>query len=268
MRRLNRRLRRHLRDVDGGLLFSWRVPGGSFRRTSVGVLVATALFAGAGSLVHVRIPLDPGEIRESAQLLVLDPDDPDARSLLDWARLHSPFPSRWEPGGSGTLESLMARVDVELDEKARYQPLLQRTFFAEATQPLPGLIGAEIAGLPRPEVELSPSEERLVAAGVVASSQAGGALAPSWGARTVNWEGDDAVPFLGQEARFLVGVDPDGRVGFCLVMEDMGEELTPRLERWIRSQSVEPDPDRNERVWDIVRVRLEAVGGTREGVAP
>ena len=262
-------MRRHVRDVEGGLLFSWRIPGGSFRRTAVGVMVATALFAGAGSFIHVEIPMPSGGNRESAQLLVLDPGDPEVGDLLDWARLHSPFPTRWEPGPGGALESMMQTVADELQAGARYQPLLQPMISKDPAGTLPGLIDEGIAPMPRPVTMLPGREIGSVNAGLELRSSADGPLADRWGMRRTDWEGSEEGRNMGREASFMVGADRDGQVVLCLVIDADGldEEVTTRLNQWIRSQGLDSVPGQGERAWGVVRIRLQAKAGSTEGGA-
>jgi hypothetical protein len=262
-------MRRHLRDVEGGLLFSWRIPGGSFRRTALGVLVATGLFAGAGSLLHVEIPMPSGGNRESAQLLVLDPSDPEARDLLDWARLHSPFPTRWEPGPGGALETMMQSVTDELQAHARYQPLLQPRITKDPSGVLPGLIDEGIAPAPRPVVRFPNRVVGRIETGLELRSAADGPLAERWGIRTTDWETSEEGRDMGREASFMVGVDRDGQVVLCLVIDADGldEEVISRLNQWVRLQALDSVPEQGERVWDVVRIRLQARVGNPEGGA-
>ena len=114
MKKESRKFRRRQGDIESGLLFGWRTPGGSFGRTLVGVFVATVLFAGAASVLRVRIPIAVLPSPEAVQLIVLDPDDELSRELIDWARFHSPYPDRWDPSGTGILESEMDAIEAAL----------------------------------------------------------------------------------------------------------------------------------------------------------
>ena len=253
-------MRHHQRDTDGGLVFSWRVPGDSVTRTAIGVLVATALFGGAASLLQVRIPFSSGDVRESGRVLILDPNDPDSKNLLDWARFHSPFPDRWEPGSERVLETMMQEITSGLEERARYEPWLRPLETEEENPPLAGLIGEVPPPLPRPLLVDPGRGVRALKTGVEVRSQAAGPLAGRWGTRVMPLDADDAAPYLGRNAAFMVGVDRDGQVVFCVVMDGLGEELTPRIERWIRKQVLDPDPGQDAPVWDVVRLRPQAIG--------
>ena len=265
MRKPNRRMRRHQRDLDGGLVFSWRVPGDSLTRTAIGVLVATTLVAGAASLVRVRIPFSPGTVRESARVLILDPNDPDAKDLLDWARFHSPFPDRWEPGSEHVLNAMMREITTGLEERVRYEPQLRPLRMAEVSLPLPGLTGDVPPPMPRPVLDDPGNGVRVAPTGVEVRSEAAGPLAGRWGTRVMPWHDQDRAAHIGRNAAFMVGVDREGRVVFCLVMDGLGEELTPRIERWLRKQVVDPIPNQEKRVWDVVRVRVRATGRKERG---
>lgn len=248
------------------MVFAWRVPGGSFRRMAIGVLVASGLFAGAASLVRVKGPDRRAVPRESARVVVLRTSDPASqeypasRELLDWARFHSPFPDRWEPAPEGRLSAEMAQVTIDLEQESSYEARLRPRLVVPEEPQLPGLIGGAPFGI----AVLAPPDagERLVAVDlpVHAVSVAEDELAKRWGRRAARWEGDNALELMGSEARFMVGVTPEGVVEMCMLVdksESVSKESDADLERWLREQKLEPDAKSDGMVWGMVRIRLE-----------
>ena len=244
--------------MEAGLSFAWRVPGGSFGRTVFGVLVATGLFAGAASVLHVHVPFSALPTREAAQVIALGEDDAASRDLLDWARFHSPFPDRWDPPGTGLLEHRMDGVQAALEASCAYQSRLLPRFEQPRAHALPGLIEVERFPLPPIEVEPSILLKGIVAAKVDAVSVAKGPLQERWGTERIVWGGENRASLIGVEATFTVGVTPDGRVAFCLVLNGAGAEVDKALEAWLRKKRLPESLDTDGMELDVVSVRFEA----------
>ena len=259
MKQPNRKMRRRQRDVDAGLVFAWRVPGGSLGRLVFGVLVASGLFAGAASMVRIKGPTPREESREAARIVVLRADDPASRELLDWARFHSPFPDRWEPTGHGHLEARMRDLTEELEEAGQYQARLRPRVVDPARSTLPGLM--DLAARMIPPSRAGADGPRLVAVDVPveAVSVASDGLQERWGRRTADWEGDDAQSLMGRQARFMVGVTPDGEVSTCLLIDGVGEDTDLILENWLRRQVLLAEEGVSaDLTWGMVRIQIQA----------
>ena len=260
----SRRARRGQEDREIGLSFAWRVPGGSFGRTLFGVLVTTVLFAGAASVLHVRVPYQSVPVRAAGQVIALEDGDELSRELLDWARFHSPFPDRWDPPGTGTLAARMAMVEAGLAASCAYKPRLLPMIEEEESYPLPGLVDLELFPLPETTVEPAILVKSEVAAKVDAVAVARGPLRERWGTARFAWPTENRSALVGIEASFTVGVQPDGRVEFCLVLDGAGTEVDEPLAAWLRQTRLAPNPEAREMVLDVVNVRFEAAPLERE----
>lgn len=256
----NRRERRRQEDVESGLVFSWRGPGGSTRRMMAGVLVASVLFAGAASVLQVRAPLVATPDREAAQVIVLQAGDPASDELLDWARFHSPFPDRWDPPGTGLLREELARVELELKASCAYSPRLLPQVVRSEQKGLPGLIEVNLYPLGPVRVEGVTPLVGAVAKAVEAVAVMDGALGARWGTRRIPWQGEGLAELVGVEVRFTMGVNRDGRVEFCLLLDREGGEVEGALQQWLRRQQLEADPEAPELSYDVVVIRFVAVG--------
>ncbi len=246
--------------MEAGMVFAWRVPGGSFGRMMIGVLVASGLFAGAASMVRLKGPKQREQARESARIVVLRANDPASRELLDWARIHSPFPDRWEPAPEGRLASMMAEVTEYLEEQSAYEARLRPRLVVPEKVSLPGLIGDDLEIAMALEESRSGAQPHAVDLPVKAISVAVNGLAKRWGRRSVDWERDNAAELMGSEARFMVGVTPEGRIEMCMLVDKskgLSKEADIEMERWLRGQKAEPDPEAGGLVWGMIRIRLE-----------
>lgn len=257
MKKESRKFRRRQDDIESGLLFAWRTPGGSFGRTVIGVFVATVLFAGAASVLHVRIPMAALPSQEAAQLIVLDSNDVRSRDLIDWARFHSPYPDRWDPSGTGILEGEMEAIEKSLAASCAYESKLLPRIETQETTTLDGLVDLESYPLPPTTVKISIPLKTGVARSLQAVSRAKGELAERWGEGRLPWGGKDVAGMVGLEASFLVGVKPDGQIGFCLLEEGGDAEIDGKLQDWLRSQRLDADPEASAMVFDVVTVRFE-----------
>lgn len=264
MRKTGRRQRRWEDDREAGLALEWRLPQGSLGRMILGVSVATALFAGAASVLHIRIPYSPMPTREAAQVVTLGEEDEVARELLDWARFHSPFPDRWDPIGSGLPEARMAEIDKALAAGCAYQPRLLPSLDRVELAPVPGLI--ELETFPLPPLAERPSGPVPVdlPERVDAVAGARGELRERWGEERLAWRGTDDAAMIGRKASFTVGINPGGEVVFCLALDGVGNRADERLRSWIFQKTLAPDPGAPGLTMGVVDVRFEAGLGSPE----
>lgn len=270
--KLGRRFRRREEDLDAGLVFGWRVPGGSLGRMVVGVLVATVLFAGGATLLRVQIPMSAMPAREAAQVIVVRESDAESRELLDWARFNSPFPDRWAPQGTGLLEGVMAQVNSDLAASCAYVPHLMPLLDASVSRPLPGLVELEGFPLPPVEVDFKRPMQGMVVAKVEAVSEARGGLQERWGTEKIAWGGPDPASLVGSEVSYTVGLTPEGRVGFCLELAGGGEgiedEVSDAIEAWLRGLHLKTDPEALGMASGVVVVRFDAIPAKPVAPAP
>lgn len=253
-----RRSRRQLRDEEAGLVFAWRIRGSSFSRMVMAVLIAVGCFAATASVLRIQPKSLHQGNREAGRFTVLWSDDPASHQVLEWARQQSPFPDRWEVRGTKALEAELARIRSELDAISRYQPQVWgRPPRQNSVSSLPGGLGVIPGRLPTveraPEVTAVEQLPRLVRS--VASGQ--GSLAERWGRIETVWERDDPSALLDREVSFWVGVEPDGRVMFCLLLDGVEDTLDRELKRWVRGHRAAPDPEADGPIWDVVRVTLD-----------
>ncbi len=253
-----RKSRRQLRDEEAGLVFAWRIPGSSFSRMVLAILIAAGGFAATASVLRIQPKSLHQGNREAGSFTVLWSDDPASQQVLEWARQQSPFPDRWEVRGTGALEAELARVSGELDAISRYQPQVWgRPPRPNPVSRLPGGLEVVPARLPRvdgvspvPPVEELPPLLRSVAT-------ARDPLAERWGQVERVWEYEDPSGLLDREVSFWVGVEPDGEVMFCLLLDGVEDGFDRDLQRWVRSHRAAPDPGASGPVWDVVRVSLD-----------
>ena len=138
-----RKSRRQVRDEAAGLIFCWRwFRDGLVRRSAVAVLCAVGLFGLFASMIRIKEMPGRVENRETAQVMILRPDSPAARDLLEGARRRSPFPDRWMPRQGAALAGELARIDAKLAEVGRYTqgvqlatPSTSRTVTSRAIPP-------------------------------------------------------------------------------------------------------------------------------------
>lgn len=257
MKKESRKFRRRQDDIESGLLFAWRTPGGSFGRTLVGVFVATVLFAGAASVLRVRIPMAVLPSPEAVQLIVLDPDDELSRELIDWARFHSPYPDRWDPSGTGILEGEMDAIEAALAASCIYESKLLPRIESVLTDALPGLVDLEPYPLPASTAQVTVPLKANIVKSLQAVFRANGVLKDRWGVMRLPWGGKDSSGMVGLESSFLLGVKPDGRIDFCLPLEGAGGDVDEKLQGWLRGQRLEEDAEATEVIFDVVVVRFE-----------
>lgn len=260
MNKPDRKMRRRAQDLEGGLILAWRLPGGAFGRMAAGVLVASGLFAGAASMISVKGPDPGGPSRDAARVMVLRADNSASKKLISRARIESPFPDRWEPASDGRLAERMAEVTQFLEDRSAYQARL-RPRLVEPRQPvLPDLAGDPSAVSMDVDGPGAGARPKAVPLPVKATSVALNGLAGRWGRRSAEWERANAAELMGSEARFMLGVTPDGVVELCMLM-DKSKSLSPdaevEMERWLRGQRLAPDPEATGIVWGMVRIRLE-----------
>lgn len=258
MRKTGRRQRRWEDDREAGLALEWRLPQGSLGRMILGVSVATALFAGAASVLHVRIPYSPMPTREAAQVVTLGEVDEMSRELLDWARFHSPFPDRWDPAGTGLAEERMAEIEEALAASCAYQPRLLPGLERVELADVPGLIEMETFPLPPLTVRPAGPVPVDLPERVDAVAGARGDLQERWGEERLVWGGPDDAAMVGREASFTVGVNPGGEVVFCLALDGVGNRTDERLRSWIFQKTLPPDPGTTGLTVGVVDVRFEA----------
>ncbi|NNM29439.1 MAG: hypothetical protein HKO57_07955 [Akkermansiaceae bacterium] len=258
--------RRQRLDEDAGLVFAWRVPGGSLFRTVLAVLITAGLFAGATVAVNVKPHPDPVRMQDGGSVTLLWPDDPAVLELLSAADVDSPFPDRWEPQASLLLNEEIRRLGAELETRGAYRPLLRPRLDQPRPPELPGLLGEAVPPLPPPVTTVLPPPTHREGDEVYVRTTADDGLAGRWTTQDVLWEGDQAESLLGREAGFLLGVDPAGTVEFCLAIDTGGldSELVSLLANWLRQPDLAPADEQAGTQWGVIRVSFGTKHDTGE----
>lgn len=262
----NRKCRRTLRDEEAGLVFRWRIRGGSFRRTLVAAGATTVLFVLAGSILHLpgRTPQPVG--RETSRVLVLPPETPAGREWFEWARHQSPFPDRWTVEVENVLHEQVRFFEAELVAGSGYEPGLRPIPPSHPEFPLPAVFELQEPPLPsilRPGPFVGPPAP--VSASLVARPV--GVLAERWdGARwplgEVLEQADVADPgavtrgLLGKTRRYLITAAPNGEVIFCQPMEESESELDRLAIPRLRLQQLRPAGDTQDLAGGFVEVMV------------
>jgi hypothetical protein len=243
-----------------GLIFAWKIGcRGDWARLLVALLITSAGFAGASMVFRVRggERADVGGHRESAQVVILRPDDVASRALLEWAREQSPFPDRWTPEPSGVLKEMLAEVEGDLRAASRYAPKLRPGRAYSSVAPVPGIFSLWSSSLPRPTGSLVPEVLPEIPNEVRVVVRPGEGLVSRWLPLEASWPGLEFYKLLGKEAKFVLGVDETGAVVFCLASEGVDPLLDFELQNWLRGHALKPAQDEGMQ-WFTVTVSVEA----------
>lgn len=241
--KFNPKGRRTRREREGGLLFSWRGGESNLAAMLVAVLLVALVASAVGGFVRVRIGDDRGLDEARATLVVVPADEAGVR-LLRAAVEAGPYPLRWNPAADPEYAALRGRAMRQAATSGlRYQPRLRSLdgeLVSNGEAPEPESFLPPLPGSPLSTAASLPGEARVRARLIGAGNGIRLAALPLSAA--------DAVAVDGR--RFLVGIDPAGRVGSVTPL-DPGE-LPVDLEAWLRRARL----DGGAEAWRVIETQL------------
>ena len=105
----------------------------------------------------------------------------------------------------------------------------------------------------------SPSQVRVEA-------RPGEELAARWRPLQESWSGLEFYKLLGKEAKFVVGIDEQGAVVFCLPSDGLDPLLDQQFQSWLRRHTLKPAEEGGVQ-WGQVTVRVQAANDAQSGPA-
>lgn len=232
------RQKRLQRDRDAGLVFCWRGgQGGNRGGMLFSVIIASALFALSFWGLSLQFDSSKPEARKVAKILLLDKM---STEMALWIDQNSPFPSRWDPKDDA-VHSARVKSSLEGVYQAITEPPSPWREMPETKNQLdvPNLVErgvVELGSLPRPQV----SEGKQSVLELVVSLDSLGDLAKRAPDQVSAINMTVPKQQYGSGLRFIVTLNPDGRVVFCAPVEWQASDFARNIENWVRSQKFKP----------------------------
>ncbi len=244
---------KHKRMAAPEWVFSWRRRREGWLAKTIAIFLTSGVFVVFLSFVRIQVAAPvPWAAPKAAVIQVLDDDE--GRVLTLRAREGGPFPSRFDP----SAWEWAAATEREGHEKARwkpepYVPLLRQLPDVDALAPAPlAAPGEPVLPIRRPAADTAPvvEENRRLAPVLYPLSGIPAARIPR---ELPPFDGVVDPVMAAESWRFLLHLDPAGRVLDCVSLAG-GDEAGPSvLDDWLRRVSFPPDPARPP-VWIAVGV--------------
>ena len=228
-------------------IFDWRRSRWDYR---LPLLIVLSLFGHVFCfyVFHVIYPTTTALLPPSAQVTVLDPNNPQDRSLLDWVEMNNPAnvsAPRFDPRLAAQLtpqyKPIFSSLSVELKASDSSGP---------REQGIPSIFSPEV---------LLPMRSRLTQAAPTMMFSSRLEIASTLQARTpVSLPALPAAATLSEPTSFFVGVSPEGAVDFVFLRQSSGiGQLDQKAEEFIRTVKFKPAPRRD---WGVITLHW---GGSR-----
>jgi TonB family protein len=220
-------------------IFDWRRSRWDYR---LPLLIALSLFGHIFCfyIFHVIYPTTTALLPPSAQVTVLDPNNPQDRSLLDWVEMNNPAnvsAPRFDPGLVAQLtpqyKPIFSSLSVEL------KPF---DFSRPRDQGIPSIFSPEALLPMRSRPVQTPPTKMFSSRLEIASTLQ--ARAP------VSLPALPGAVTLSEPTSLFIGVNPDGAVDFVFLRQSSGiGQLDEKAEEFIRTVKFKPEPRRD---WGVI----------------
>lgn len=222
-------------------VFGWRARKAPWFPNLVALVVASAALAFLVTMVRIPIKTTGKSASQKASVIYLL-DDAEGRALVLKAQEGGPFPSRFEPSewqGFGEIEQaalaaarLQARPYVpEMKDLSAEEKIPPLEFAAKGELFFPDHVAAPQAVPDAPEWALAPTLYPLVG---ISSDEFPRELPP--------FEATVDAAMSSAAWRFLIRLNPDGRVADCVSLERGDGVGAGQLESWLRQVNFAADP--------------------------
>ncbi|MBV8532406.1 MAG: energy transducer TonB [Verrucomicrobia bacterium] len=228
-------------------IFDWRRSRWDYR---LPLLIALSLFGHVFCfyIFHVVYPTTTTLLPPSAQVTVLDPNNPQDRNLLDWVEMNNP--------ANVSAPRFNPRLVAQLTP--RYKPIFSSLSVELKTSDSSGTREQAIPSIFSPEA-LLPMRSRPAQAAPTKMFSSRLEIASTLQARApVSLPALPAAVTLSEPTSLFIGVDPDGEVDFVFLRQSSGiGQLDQKAEEFIRTVKFKPEPRRD---WGVITLHWGGTG--------